>query len=162
MAEIRVHSAGPARCSDVKRMPRFRHKVLWVGLAVATATVLVAIVASRWIDARVAASVDFKSVKTTSGTVVSVTPDTSHQQFRICFTIDNFDQLEPYLRSRYQSAEAKRLVKDGPQCSTTTKATLSARLGKGDKLSVDYLLENEGKIDVVGIGAFGQVLWDTH
>jgi len=55
-----------------------------------------------YIDARIAASVDFETAKTTIATVVSVAEikpvnplkaDDSDRLYKVCFTIDNFDQI---------------------------------------------------------------------
>lgn len=117
------------------------------------------------IHAGIVASVDHKSAKTTTATVVSVTEvqktspmgsGGADQLFKVCFTVDNFDQVEADMREGYQSAEAQRLSREGPRCKVTTKAVLAKHLNKGDKLSAVYLLENQYHIDLVAITAFGE------
>jgi hypothetical protein len=119
------------------------------------------------INAGIAASVEHKSAKTTSATVSSVVgietakplkTGENNRLFKVCFTIDNFDQVEADMRQGYQTAEAHRLASDGPRCKVTTKVAIAKNLNKGDRLSVVYLLENQYHIDLVAVTAFGEDL----
>jgi hypothetical protein len=119
------------------------------------------------INAGIAASVEHKSAKTTSATVSSVAEietakplkaDDSDRLFKVCFIIDNFDQVDAEMRQGYQAAETQRLESGGPRCKVTTKAAIAKNLNKGDRLSVVYLLENQYRIDLVAITAFGEDL----
>jgi len=116
------------------------------------------------VGAGISAAAEHKSAKVAAATVVSSTEmpradssgtNGSDRLFRVCFTIDSFDQVEADMRQGYQSAEAQRLARDGPRCTVTGKTTLAKRLSKGDKLSVTYLLENEYQIDLVSASASG-------
>lgn len=147
-------------------MTRLARRLIWIGFPAAFVVSLTAFVIYR-IDAGIAASVDNKSSKTTTATVVSVTEvrrtdlaevGSNNQLYKVCFTIDNFDQVAADTRYEYQSAEVQRLSRDGPRCKVTTKAAIAKRLNKGDKLTVVYLLENQGHIDMVGNAAFGEDL----
>jgi len=113
------------------------------------------------------AATDHKSAKTTTATVASVTKVPRINQegkkgdgelYRVCFTLDNFDEVEADMRQGYRAVELQRLSKDGPRCQVTAKLALAKSLKKGDKLSVVYLLENEYQIDLAGIEANGQEL----
>lgn len=137
-----------------------------IGISVALAASLATLVIYR-IGTGIAASVEHKSAKTTTATVVSVTDirtasspgaNSNDQVLRVCFTIDNFDQVEADMRQGYQSAETQRLTKDGPRCKLTSEIALAKGLSKGDKLSVVYLLENEYQIDLVRTTAHGKEL----
>jgi hypothetical protein len=119
------------------------------------------------IQAGIVASVDYKSAKSTTATVVSVTElrptnpsqdGSNDQPYRVCFTIDNIDQVATDMRQGYQSAEAQRLARNGPRCKVTTKVTLAKKLNNGDKLTVIYLLENQYQIDIASATAFGEDL----
>jgi hypothetical protein len=120
----------------------------------------------RYIDARIAASVDFETAKTTTATVLSVTKTSpahsltgsSDEGYRVCFTIDNFDQISSRNREGYQAAELKRLTSDGPRCKETTKVEVAKSLTKGSKISVVYLQENSYQISVARIKAQGEEL----
>jgi hypothetical protein len=142
-------------------------KLTAAGAAVIIALVAIAIVAGGRINAGIETSVKHKSAKHAAATVTSVTeiasapsPEQSNRDrfFKVCFTIDSFDQIEDDARQRYQSAELQRLTSDGPRCKVTSRAALAKTLGKGDKLSVAYLLENSYQIDMVAISAHGEEL----
>ncbi len=119
-----------------------------------------------YIDARISASVDFETAKTTTATVLSVTRTSpanslkgiSDEGYRVCFTIDNFDQINSRNREGYQAAELKRLTSDGPRCKDTTKVEIAKYLTKGSKISVVYLQENSYQISVARIKAQGEEL----
>jgi hypothetical protein len=147
-------------------MNRLVRRLIWIGSSAIFVISLSAIVLYR-IGTGIPASVEHKSAKYGTATVVSATEipradssgaKSSDRLFRVCFTIDNFDQIEADMRQGYQSAEAQRLAQDGPRCTVTGKATLVERLSKGDKLSVVYLLENEYQIDLVRASASGEEL----
>jgi len=113
----------------------------------------------------ISASVEHKAAKTASATVVSVAPlqktdpvaaHNSAELYRVCYTIDNFDQVESDVRQGYRAAEIQRLSRDGPRCKVTSKVALSTNVHVGDKLSIVYLLENQYHIDVVAVSAFGE------
>jgi hypothetical protein len=120
----------------------------------------------RYIDARIAASVDFETAKTTAATVVSVTKTSppnsttggSDESYRVCFTIDNFDQISSRNREGYQAAELKRLISEGPRCKQTTNVEVAKSLTNGSKISVVYLQENSYQISVARIKAEGEEL----
>jgi hypothetical protein len=122
---------------------------------------------SKYLEARIATSMEFERAKITSATVLSVVevkpakpPKADHTDrlYMVCFTIDNLDQIRSDMRQEYQSAEARRLASEGPRCKATTKVAIAKALGKGDKLSVVYLLENQGIIVLVSVMAFGEDL----
>ena len=110
-------------------------------------------------------AVEHKSAKNTTATVVSITktPRLSAQMqsvdgtqlYQICFTIDNFNQVEPDMRRRYESAETERTVKEGPRCQPTNTTAVATKLNKGDKIGITYLLENQYRIDIVRVTAIG-------
>jgi hypothetical protein len=137
-----------------------------IGISVALVVSVTAFVIYR-ISAGITASVEHKSAKTTSATVLSVVEvepakspkaGDSDRLFKVCFAIDNLDQVEADMRPGYQAAETQRVVSDGPRCKVTTKAAIAKNLNKGDKLAVVYLLENQYHVDVVAVTAFGEDL----
>jgi hypothetical protein len=147
----------------MSRLPRW---LISIGISVALVISVAAFVLYR-ISAGITASVEHKSAKTSSATVFSVAEvvplqplkaGDSDRLFRVCFTIDNFDQVEADMRQGYQAAEAERIASDGPRCKVTAKVAIAKNLTKGDKLSVVYLLENQYHIDVVATTAFGEDL----
>lgn len=136
-------------------------------ILVVLAIAVIAFVALTRIKAGIDTSVEHKSAKHTTATAVSVTampasktPDPAYksQLFKVCFTIDDFDQVRADMRAEYQSAEARRLTKEGPRCKVTRDGALAKKLSKGDKLSVVYLLENDYQIDLAAINAYGEAL----
>lgn len=146
-------------------MSRLVRRLITVSILVALAVCFTAFVIYTRIHAGIAASVEHKSSKRTTATVVSVAemrqsnpPEVAgnDQLYKVCFTIDNFDQVESDMREGYQSAEAERLTREGPRCKVTTNAVLAKNLSKGDKLTVVYLLENQYRIDLVATTAFGK------
>lgn len=100
-------------------MSRLARRLIIVSVLVALEASVATFVILKRIQAGVAASVDHKSAKSTTATVVSVAeinPSEAHssdQLFRVCFNIDNFDQVETDMRQGYESAEAQRLAKAG-------------------------------------------------
>lgn len=84
--------------------------------------------------------------------------DSNDQLFKVCFTLDNFNDIEANMRRGYQSAEERRVATQGPRCESTIKGTLAKRLSKGDKVEVTYLLENDYQIDVAKVTAYGEDL----
>lgn len=145
---------------------RLVRRLISIGIAVLLVASLAVFVVYQ-IDADIASSVDNKSGKSTTATVVDVVEigeakpvraRSNDQLFRICFTIDNFDQVQAYMRQGYQLYESQRLIREGPRCKVTAKVALAKRLKRGDKLSVVYLLENEYHIVVVSTSAFGENL----
>jgi hypothetical protein len=144
-----------------------RIKLTVVAGALVAVLAVTAIMATRRIQAGIETSVKHKSAKHTGGNVTGVTeiPSTSSPElndrnklFKVCFTIDNFDQIEDDMRKGYQSAELQRLSREGPRCKVTSKAALAKTLSKDDKVSVVYLLENQYQIDIVTISAHGKDL----
>ncbi|HWG19975.1 MAG TPA: hypothetical protein VG225_05535 [Terracidiphilus sp.] len=147
-------------------MSRIARWLIAIGISGALVISVVAFVLYR-ISAGITASVEHKSAKTTSATVLSVSEvepakplkgGDSDRLFKVCFTIDNLDQVETDMRHGYQAAETQRLASDGPRCKVTAKSAIAKNLNKGDKLSVVYLLENQYRIDLVAITAFGEDL----
>jgi hypothetical protein len=147
-------------------MNKLARWLIAIGVSVVLVISLMAFALYR-IGQGITASVDHKSAKTSSATVLSVTEvepskslkaEGSGRPFKICFSIDSFDQVEADLRNEYQAAETRRLASDGPRCKVTAKAATVKKLNKGDKLSVAYLLENQYRIDLVRITAFGEDL----
>jgi hypothetical protein len=147
-------------------MSRLARWLIAIGISVALVISVGALILYR-ISASINASVEHKSAKTSSATVFSVAEvvpsqplkaEDSDRLFRVCFTIDNFAQVEADMRQGYQVAETQRLASDGPRCKVTTKVAIAKNLNKGDKLSVVYLLENQYHIDVVAATAFGEDL----
>lgn len=120
----------------------------------------------RYIDARISASVDFETAKTTTATVVSVKKTfppnsitgSSAEGYRVCFTIDNFDQISFRNREGYRAAELKRLSSEGPRCKQTTNVEVAKSLTNGSKISVVYLQENSYQISVARIKVQGEEL----
>jgi hypothetical protein len=146
-------------------MTRPALKLLASSILLVTAITLTTYVALRRLNAGLDASVEHKSAKHATATVASVTPvpkaeasDSANNSrlFRVCFTIDDFDQVGADERARYQSAESRRLARDGPRCKVTSKASVAETLNKGSKLSVTYLLENDDQIDLVTITVHGE------
>jgi hypothetical protein len=145
-----------------------RRCVIRLGVALVLVAVLGGWLILERISSGIVASVEHKSAKRATGTVVSVTrllPKVSSKQggdiqelYQVCFTINDFSQVEPDMREGYESAEAQRLARDGPRCTTTHKAALATHLSKGDKLWIEYLLENQYQIDFVGITTYGEEL----
>ena len=140
--------------------------MIWIGVSVALTISVTAFVIYQ-VNASIAASVEHKSAKTTTATVVSVTEiqkthaseaQSKEQKFKVCFTFDNLDQVEVEMRQGYESAETQRATREGPRCTETTKKPLAKSLSSGSKLSVDYLLENEYHLDVVAVTAHGEEL----
>ena len=132
--------------------------------AVVAVLAVTAIMAARRTQAGIETSVKHKSTKHASGTVTSVAEIPSselndrNKLFKVCFTIDNFDQIEDGMRQGYQSAELQRLTREGPRCKVTSKAALAKTLSKDDKISIVFLLENQYQIDTVTISAHGEDL----
>lgn len=148
-------------------MSRLARRSITVSILVALALSVTAYVIYERIQTGIAASVEHKSAKSTTATVVSVTEaregnppdaDSRSQLYKICFTIDNFNQVEADVRQGYQSAEVERLARDGPRCISTSKVALAKNLKKGTRLTVVYLLENQYHIDLVATTVFGQDL----
>jgi hypothetical protein len=140
--------------------------LIWVVGSISAAILLISFAAYR-IHAGMLASVEHKSAKSTTATVSSVTgiPEQkfsnnggTNQLFRVCFTLDNFNEVEAHMREGYEAAENQRLAREGPRCETTSKATIAKHLSTGDKLEVIYLLENQYRIDIVSTTAFGESL----
>lgn len=139
--------------------------IVVVGVAVTCVTSLLYFVYRR-IDVGIADSVQHKSAKRTTATVVSVAhisssakpPAPERPEYTICFGIDSFDNVEPTMRQGYETAETNRYLREGPRCKRTIQETIAARLRVGDKLEVVYLLENEYKIDIVSVTAYGREL----
>ena len=143
------------------------------GLKLATTSFLaagvilaLAIIALMRISGGFAASVEHKGAKHTTATVVDVVemegrasgPESKGPLYKVCFTIDNFDQVDSGMRQGYRSAEARRLTNSGPRCKVTSNLGIARTLAKGGKLNVVYLLENDYQIDVVSAAAHGQDL----
>jgi hypothetical protein len=148
-------------------MSRLAARLVTVTVLVALAASVTAYVAYRRIQTGIAASVEHKSSKRTTATVVSVAEvrgtspaetGTTDSMYKVCFTIDNFGQVDADMRQGYWSAETERLSREGPRCRVTTNVTLAKNLKKGDKLAVVYLLENQYRIDLVAVTAFGKDL----
>src|ERR1039458_2179903 len=148
-------------------MSRLARRLTVGGILVVILLSVSVFVLSKYLDARMAASMEFEKAKITSATVVSVAEvkpakplkaDDSDRLYIVCFTIDNLDQIRTDMRQEYQSAEAQRVASEGPRCRATSKAALAKALGKGEKLSITYLLENQHQIDVVAVTAFGEDL----
>jgi hypothetical protein len=146
------------------------HRRCLIGLGVAVVLVvgLGGCLIYERIQSGIVAAVEHKSAKRATGTVVSVTRmqpkissgpgDDIQQLYQVCFTIDDFSQVEPDMREGYESAEAQRLARDGPRCTTTNKTALATRLSKHDKLWIVYLLENQYHIDIAGITTYSEEL----
>ncbi|MGB9416204.1 MAG: hypothetical protein WCB58_07800 [Acidobacteriaceae bacterium] len=140
-------------------------KLLAASILIVTAITVIAFVALNRIGAGIDSSVEHKSAKHAMATIANVTAVSNanssesanmSQLFRVCFTIDDFDQVEADMRSGYPSAESQRLAKYGPRCKVTSKVALAKSLSKGNKLSVVYLLENNYQIDLVAVALHGE------
>jgi hypothetical protein len=138
-------------------MSRLARWLIAIGISVTLVISLAVFVLYR-ISAGITASVEHKSAKTSPATVFSVAEVVPSQPlkagdsdglYKVCFTIDDFSQVEADMRQGYQATETQRLASDGPRCKVTAKVAIAKNLSKGDKLSVVYLLENQYKIDVV-------------
>jgi hypothetical protein len=151
-------------------MSRRARWLVWIGVSAALLISLAEFVAYQF-NATMQSWIDIESAKGTTATIVSVTEmefgnqsraDRTGKLFKICFTIDSFDQVRSDWRQEYQSAETRRLAKGGPRCIMTNKAAIANSLKTGDKLTADYLQENEYHIDIAKITAAGEELLGDH
>src|ERR1700733_466599 len=141
-------------------------KLATTSVLAAGVIVALAIITLMRINAGIAASVEHKSAKHTTATVVDIVemegsasgPESKGPLYKVCFTIDNFDQVESGMRQGYRSAEARRLTNSGPRCKVTSKVGIARTLAKGGQLSVTYLLENGYQINVVSAAGHGEDL----
>jgi hypothetical protein len=144
-----------------------RNKVVW-GLLVT----LVFVSALLFAMYRFGSGISFwakevESSKTEAATVTSVGPvqkansSTASRDvvlYRICYVIDDFDQIHSDFRQGYWSAESQRLLRDGPRCKVTPNVALAKNLSKGDRISVVFLIGNQYQIDIVAVSALGENL----
>lgn len=132
----------------------------------AAVIVAVAAITLKRIDAGMKASVEHKSAKHATATVTNVVEMESSASrlgnkpflYKVCFTIDDFDEVENESRQGYRSAEARRLSDSGPRCNVTSNIGIARTLTRGSKLSLVYLLENDYQIDIVSVTASGEDL----
>jgi hypothetical protein len=139
-------------------------RLLWIG-GVAFIFLAIATLLIYRVSGGISSTVRFNSAKSTTATVVSVTEipeanpsEDGNKLFRLCFSIDNFDQVDAPLRRGYQAAEARHLASVGPRCKVTAKMALAQHLHSGDKVGVIYLLENNYQINIVAMTAYGEDL----
>lgn len=140
-----------------------RGGIIMSGLSVLFVLLVGGLLLHRAIDIGIRASIEHKSAKTTTGTVVdcsrSAPPvpssfSASQMSHTICYTLDNLNQVEADMREGYEEAEHHRDETLGPRCRVSGSAE-AARLRPGDKLRVRYLLANDYLIEIVALEAFG-------
>jgi len=106
-----------------------------------------------------------KSAQHAPGTVLSikripgeVDSDGPSKQKRVCFSSDSFAEVSNEDRSEYEPVERARQAADGPRCLDLNTDSSAVPLKPGDHLDVYFMLENEGKIDLVRVSAHGRDL----
>jgi hypothetical protein len=116
----------------------------------------------RWVDYRhregATVAVQRKSGQSAPGTVLSVsrlpadaatTP--GPEKMRVCFSIDSFAGIAAKDRSFYESTERARQAAHGPRCEVLPAQQPLEALHPGDRIEVDFTLENGGGIAVSGL-----------
>ncbi len=144
-------------------MERISSRVIMLSGLIGVSVVVVGGLLYRVVDAGIRTSIEHKSAKTTTATVVhtsrSILPTTpgssaSQRSYTICYTLDSLDQVEADMRGGYEAAEHHRDEALGPRCRASGSAG-AAMLKRGDKLQVRYLLANDYQIEIVEIGVPG-------
>ncbi len=149
-----------------------RYVRLLITVCILLAIVVLAIVVSRRADRRfhdrMAQSYEFKRTHISGGTVLSFTPvqvakgsgrdGENFPHFKICFSIDSFEDIPRDLQAQYQTAEKLRTAKEGPRCMVPHEELRHGDLKPGDTIEVDYLLYGSGVITVSRIVVYGQDL----
>jgi hypothetical protein len=100
--------------------------------------------------------VEFKSGKVTTATVISSdrTAKGGDTHYTVCFTINEFAEVPAGIRSGYEAAEHERESRLGPRCEVV-HSEAARGLKRGDRLLVEYLLENNHHISIHAIRPVG-------
>lgn len=72
----------------------------------------------------------------------------SSAQMRVCFTIDSFAAIPSRDRSFYETMERDRQAAHGPRCQSEPAQMFADSLHPGDRMNVNFVLENGGTITV--------------
>jgi hypothetical protein len=146
---------------ELSMMRLSRKVIILCGISALLVLLIGGMLLYRAINIGIASSIEHKSAKTTSATIVdcptrSAPAGFSETQiaYTFCYTLDDLNQVEPDLRSEYEGAERHRDEILGPRCRVSG-STEAARLRPGDKIRVRYLLSNNYAIEIVAIEAFG-------
>jgi hypothetical protein len=145
-------------------MKRISRKVIiLLGFCVLFILIVGGMLLYRAVDIGIHASIEHKSAKITTATVVDCSRSAhplpsgtyaSQMSYSICYKLDNLNQIEAEIREEYEAAEHHQDEISGPRCRICD-TTEAARLKPGDKLRVKYLLANNHIIEIVALEAFG-------
>jgi hypothetical protein len=117
-------------------------------------------------DAGIKVAVQHKSAQHAPGTILSVFNLSSGSQAeeqegraRVCFSIDSFAEVSIEDRPIYEPVERAREVTKGPRCEVVRVTSSTRSMRPGEHLDINFLLENEGQIDISRLAIHGQDIY---
>jgi hypothetical protein len=120
----------------------------------------------RSFDTGMKVAIQHKSAQHAPGTILSVLDLSSGGQaeeqegrVRVCFSIDSFAEVSNEDRLTYETAERARQAAKGPRCEVVRVTSSTRSMRPGDHLDVNFLLENEGQIDISRLATHGQEIY---